>query len=352
MANIKKQSEESLIKRMQADDEDAFTEIYHRYHKLVFFVANRSVRNEADAMDIAQETFLEIKRSIHSLRNPSYFRLWVYRIIHSKCNNLFRSNKFSIVDVDGDFVQNIAQEERIEFNPNKQMKFLNDQDVLLHLMDALPYNQKMVLILFYMEQLSIKEIAHIMSTPEGTIKSRMSTAKVSLKQKIENYEESSGIKLTFHSLDQALPMALSAGLTAIQVPSAITAGMSLPHGASHLFGAVATKTAIITTCSVVAVTGGGLAIYSNYQNKQTATPTIAKQAFSPSTFDGKQLNTPKDAYFYLLSKACCKEEIQVMKKEDIETLQPIYTNLKKENGYHYQLLQNSGWKDAFEEKLK
>ena len=88
----------SLIRKVQAKDEEAFNLLYHRYVKLVYYIAYRICKNDADSQDIVQDTFLQVKRMIHNLKNPSLFKFWLNQIAISKCKNLFRKNHYINVD--------------------------------------------------------------------------------------------------------------------------------------------------------------------------------------------------------------------------------------------------------------
>ncbi len=332
-----------LIHAIKSDQSDeAFEALYRKYYKLVLFIANRECANDSDAQDILQETFIEIKKSITHLRNPQYFRLWLYRVVNSKCKDLFRSRKVVWVDSDNDFVQNYIREEHRDALPDTHMKFSSDQDVMMHLIDELPHRQRIVLFMYYLEQRSIKEIAEILEIPEGTVKSRMSTAKVALKGKIEQYEHQEQVKLSFHSLDILLAQVLYASAKKV-------GGAAVPLGWKfsrqfrlQSFG----KEAMWITVSLAVA--GTITLGYRMQNVDQG---IANQPFREVNHEGRMLSTSTDAYFYLLGRACCEEEIEQMDLEELKRLQNVYESIKEEKGYHYRLLEKMGWVDAFERRM-
>lgn len=348
--------EGKLLRIIQTHDKheaQAYEELYSRYSKLIKYIANQSLGNEADAEDIVQETFVEIQRSIDSLRNPKYFRLWVYRIVHSKCSNVFRKKKFSYADVDGEYIQARIPEERKENIPQKQMRFQSDQEMMQAFLSEIPSGQALVLQMFYMEQFTIKEIAEALDLPEGTVKSRMSVGKKVLRGKIEEYEKLHDIKVSFHSIDE--------GLLLCYAGAGMNVHYTMPKpkisNVSNLGGLVTSKLAIATLCGVCVV-GGGSAIYQRYQNSQhhlNAIPESLQKpvnSFRKVVMEDKEIITAKSAYFYLLEHACCKEEITAMEIVEVSRLEPVYASLKETQGYHYNLLHASGWVTAFEEKIK
>lgn len=349
-------AEEKLLQIIQQHDKQeaqAYEELYSRYSKLIKYIANQSLGNEADAEDIVQEAFIEIQRSMDSLRNLKYFRLWVYRIVHSKCANVFRKKKFAYADVDGEFIQNMIPDERKDNVPQKHMRFQSDQEMMQHFLSEIPSGQALVLQMYYMEQFSIKEIAEALDLPEGTVKSRMSVGKKSLKEKVETYEKQQDIKVSFHTISEGLVLTY-AGLGLIpSLPKLKGSSMQV----SNLGGLVTSKLVIAALCGICAVSGGS-ALYQSYQRNRTSKESMpanvqkVMNSFRAVKMEDKEITTAKAAYFYLLERACCGEEIEAMKLEDVKRLEPVYTSLKALQGYHYELLTASGWTKAFEEKIK
>lgn len=339
MNNYQTMSDEELIHSIQENMDtcdDAFQELYRRYHRLAYAVAKRTLSNDSDAEDVLQETFIEIKRSIHQLKNPQYFRLWLYRIVSNKCKNLYRKRKFSLVDSENEYVHNLIHDERQDVNPEREMKFSSDRDMLLQFMRELPSGQSLVLELFYLEQRSIKEISEYLKLPEGTVKSRMSSGKLSLKQKITRYERMENTKLSFHSLDEAI---MAAFLYETVKPIGV-----IPFWKSKL---MSYKTIASITLSSVAICCSVL-LLSGFHENETEVPA---SSFEQIQVDGFVLESCSDAYFYLLHHACCAEDIAQMQQEDLMKLKDVYELLKVSDGYHYHLLQDKGWTKAFEERI-
>lgn len=343
-----------IIQKHDGQETEAYEELYHRYAKLIRYIAMQSLSNEADAEDVVQETFIEIQRSMDSLRNPKYFRLWVYRIVHSKCSNIFRKKKFSYVDVDGEYIQTMIPDNRIENIPQKQMRFHSDQEMMRMFLSELPAGQSIVLQMYYMEQFSIKEIAGALDLPEGTVKSRMSVGKKTLKEKVEAYEKSNNIKISFHTISEGLFLTYGGMGVVFSVPTIKSTQLHV----SNISGVLTSKIAVVTLCGACIV-GGGSAIYQTYQNQRSQKENVMPASiqkpvnnFRKVIVEDREITTAKGAYFYLLENACCEEEIKAMSKEDIEKLKPVYTAIEELQGYHYELLNTSGWISAFKEKIK
>lgn len=342
-----------IIQKHTSDETQAYEELFRRYSKLIKYIAKQSLNNDADAEDVVQDSFIEIQRSIDSLRDLKYFRLWVYRIVHSKCANIFRKKKFSYADVDGEYIQLRIPEERKDNVPQKHIRFLNDQEMMQQFLSEIPSGQALVLQMYYMEQFSIKEISEALNLAEGTVKSRMYSGKKALKVKIEEYEKAYGVKVSFHSISEGLLLSYAGlGVSPILPKLRISNLHKLKFG-----GMVTSKMAIATLCGVCAI-GGGATIYQAYQNNRKHEVSIPANAqkidnhFRNVTMEDKEITTAKAAYFYLLERACCENEIKDMKKEEVSKLEPVYASLKETQGYHFDLLNDSGWITAFETKIK
>lgn len=345
--NLKKLSEKELLVQAQTNEE-AFTELYQRYHQLVYFVAFKLCKNDADAQDVVQDTFIEIKRSLKDLKNLQYFRLWLYRIIDSKCKKLFRKNKYTLIDIEQDQIQNAILVKDHQAVPMERMQFQNDQELLHHMIQELPYDQKLAIILFYMEQMTTLEISQCLQVPEGTVKSRLSVARATLKKKVEAYEHREGVKLNFHDLSTALTTAFAGITVGTQVPSMKSNALS--NKAQHFINAIKASTIsmkiAIGACAVALASATG---YEGYQSLHPSNDTIIHEAVKSSNkqfptlqFRGQEITSSKDAY-YTLKMHVCKQDIEFLSKTERAEVDVLYQALKEENGVFYQNLKDTDW---------
>lgn len=357
----KNTKEEELVTALQNGSEEAFNELYNRYHKLIFFVANRTCHNEADAQDITQETLLTIRDHARDIRNPKYFRLWVYRIISSKCKNMFHKNRRSMNPSDEEFFSNQMIEDRKEYIPHQHIHFKSDQEVLNHFINQLNEGQRLVMIMFYMELFSIHEIAYILEIPAGTVKSRLSAARKNLQQLILQYEMQTNQKLDFHNLAQAIPLALTASFADCFLPAL---SMVKPNPISSLLH---TTTSFVSTHAIsgiliaTVVLGSGYLV-KEYVESSSRNPEITnyllsdKQTggidFHPIVMEGAVIDTPKKGFYTLQLYACCEKDIDDISNERFLLMKPLYEEMKKHGGTYYEHLVEIGWAHAFEQKVK
>lgn len=364
METLKSMKEEDLLQKVVIGDELAFNELYERYHKLVFFVANKTCRNEADAQDILQETFLTIKDHVKDLRDPKYFRLWVYRIISSKCKNMFKKNMRIVTMSNEDYFNNTLKDERRDRIPQSILHFQSDKEVLESILNELPEPQRIVLVMFYMDQFSILEIAHSLQIPEGTVKSRLSTARKFIEVRVKAYEHTEQISLNFHSFGEAITACLLACYASLQLPSFVVPAflMSSPKKFwSSIQSSIASHwvtTAVLA--SVVTLSTGG-AIYANLYQNDNSQPNVHNafrtskndeiSNFTQVSVNDEVIKNAKDGFYVLQLEACCKKDIDDMSVETLISLKNLYLEMKTNGGEYYQHLVENGWAQAYERKI-
>jgi len=351
-----------LIERVISGEDAAFDELYRKYVRLVYYIAYKNTWNDADAKDIVQETFLEVKRTIHTLQNPDAFKFWLNRITLSKCRNLFRKNRYANRNQETLASEHEKTEERDYLLPHKSARKNSDAMVLTYFINELPQGQREVLILYYLEQFHIEEISQLLDIPQGTVKSRLSYARENLKQKIERYEQKEGIKLNFHSLAEGIVLAMTYELSHMTIPTSLTFNRMKTKSSS---AASAWTTSAITKITAIClssffIAGGGILAYQHYQdaiqsNKQEEEKSVLtdKTDRKGEVFPGiyvkdKHITTSQSAYFHLKLWACCEEEMNVMTKEEFIAIKPLYEQLKQLDNNYYHSLVDSGWSASFE----
>ncbi len=342
-----KTTEKELLYMAQYDD-DAFACLYERYHRLVYYVAYQMCHNDADAQDVVQETFLEVKRCLPNLKNPKYFRLWLYRIVNSKCKKIFRKNKYAYTDIEQDHILNLFLEQNEQFLPDAQSKYQSDQKLMYSFINDLPYDQKHAILLYYAEQLTTLEIARLLQIPEGTVKSRLSVARASLKKRIESYEHREGIKLNFH--EGAGSIALLSTILADQKKDILFPFKQAYQSHSQLFQSVAMaiKTTVIAGCfGVMVLSGISMVNDTRSAMAEAQNPIHEAKSFPVLYFRGTTIQSEKDAYYTLKMNVCMQDIAQLNEEQRLEVL-PLYNALKKENGIYYERLRQSGWAEEFE----
>ena len=336
----------SLIRKVQAKDEEAFNLLFQQLYRSVYYTAYRLCKNDDDAKEIAQQTFIQVSRSIDQLKDPDTFDVWLHRIIVNKCYNLFAKRKDVLVDPDTSSILNNEAEYREYLMPKEAHRRQNDIDVLNSLIDELPEKYRKLLQLTYYQELSMEEVSEILALPIGTVKSRLYAARNLLKKKIVEYEKREGIELDFKEITPGILTGALYAAADSGIKKASSKGFL--NWMKQLFTANMLQGAAIAALSLVVLAAGtgGVLSYLN-QDNTTMRYLENEQVFEPIELDGVMYYTPYQVYYSLLVFAHCEVELQAMNKQELYHIKPLYDALKASNGSYYHRLQQIGWEEVY-----
>ena len=181
--------EASLVQRCAAGDEDASAELVAEHHRLVLSLATQLLGDREEALDLTQEVFLRVFRTIHRFRGQSALRTWIYRIAVNQARNRQRwwrrRHRGEQVSLDehlerhGDITQrtDCTAPDRIFANHELARR-------LQAALDRLPFEQRTAIVLREIEGLSYDEIAFSLQLAVGTVKSRLTRARQALRAEL------------------------------------------------------------------------------------------------------------------------------------------------------------------------
>ena len=179
--------DEIYVQKTIEGDAEAFNELVQRHHARMYGLAYRMLGNPDDAADATQEAFLEAYKSLQSFQFQSKFLTWLYRVGINVCQQYKRkadSRERTLTSYANDF----QERERRDSNehPDRLLLKTERDQLIQHAIDQLPSKQRMVITLFYMQQMKYREIAELLDCSEGTVASRLNTAVRNLKSKLED----------------------------------------------------------------------------------------------------------------------------------------------------------------------
>ena len=168
--------EKDLIKNLKRGKEEAYYELINLYGDKLLKTCFLMIRDEIEAEDIVQETFIKVFKYINTFKGESLLYTWIYKISQNIIIDRLKSRLITIpledYEVAVDTVEDIIMTNI-------------DKEILRYELDNLDFRYKQVLILFYFNDLSIREITEILNEKEGTIKSKLSRGRVLLKGALE-----------------------------------------------------------------------------------------------------------------------------------------------------------------------
>ncbi len=160
--------------------EQSFTKLIEE-NKLKFYkTAKIILKNDDDCYDALQEALISIYNNFDQLKNKEFFSTWATRIVINKCYDLLRKNKKNIVSFEENYESEIQSS---EFD-NYDIDLYGIKKAMNNLSEGL----KLIVILYYYDDYSIKEISNIINIPEGTVKSRLSKAREIIKKELMKEE--------------------------------------------------------------------------------------------------------------------------------------------------------------------
>jgi RNA polymerase sigma-70 factor (ECF subfamily) len=185
--------ERLFLTRLRARDERAFQELVRDYGDRVFNLVLRMVGNRAEAEDIAQEVFVTVFKSIETFRGESRFSTWLLRIAANHSKNRIKYLARRATDKGG--LQDLPEAALADLGRSPAHGHVDGPDALLEAAErgsvleraiaALDEDQRLVVVLRDVEELSYEEICEITGLPEGTVKSRLHRARSALKERLE-----------------------------------------------------------------------------------------------------------------------------------------------------------------------
>ena len=178
------ESDAELIQSVLSGDDDAFTTLVRRYQKGVHALAWRRIGDFHCAEEIAQDVFLRAYKGLPKLKNPNLFPGWLYVITYRRCNTWLAKNKpltESIENIPAAEIQEISYEHYMSEEREKEAK-MSSQKLVEQLLKKLPESERTVVTLYYLGEMSTKEISKFLGVSVNTITSRLQRGRARLKE--------------------------------------------------------------------------------------------------------------------------------------------------------------------------
>ena len=176
------------VKRAARGDPGAFEELVNRYQGPIYNLCFRMVGNAEDAADMTQEAFIKAWKNLDSFQFEAAFSTWLYRLASNCCLDFLRSKKrrptISLVTTNDEDEEQTVDVEDNAPGPEEQLLSGEDREILRKALAEIDLEQRQILTLRVVNDLSYGEIAEILGIKEGTVKSRLSRARENLRKKV------------------------------------------------------------------------------------------------------------------------------------------------------------------------
>ncbi len=188
-----------LVCRAQKKDLAAFEQLVLLYQDRVFALARRLAGNPPDAEDLAQEVFVRAYRGIHTFRGESDFGTWLHRITVNLWLNSRRKASVAVVSLDEPLATQDGELRRevptLDGEPESMLLERELGELMQRALDTLPKEQQAVLVLRELEDYTYEEMAAILNCSLGTVRSRLSRARLGLRKAVSRRAGELGVRL-------------------------------------------------------------------------------------------------------------------------------------------------------------
>ena len=182
-----------LVSSAKSGNKKSFDKLYELTHNDVWYNCLSLLKDEENAKDIMQETYITAFLKLDTLKDEEKFCGWVTTIAVNLCKKKLKGKVE--YQIDDEVLITEAETDELML-PEEYITKTEKRKVLLQIMeDTLSFNQYRTVLMFYFDEMSISEIAQGLEISEGTVKSRLNSSRAKMKTAIEDYEKKSGDKL-------------------------------------------------------------------------------------------------------------------------------------------------------------
>ena len=176
---MEREDDVQLIRRILSGDDAAFGILVEKYQKSIHALAWRKIQDFHYAEDIMQDTFLRAYKKLPTLKNPNQFAGWLHVIANRLCIDWMRSQKSVMQSLEDTPVEEIEKSSYTHHISEQRMteKTEHYHELVKRLLEKLPENERAVVTLFYLDEMSTKEIGKFMGVSVNTITSRLQRAR-------------------------------------------------------------------------------------------------------------------------------------------------------------------------------
>ena len=293
-----------LVLSAKNGNKKAFDKLYELTHNDVWYNCLSLLKDEENAKDIMQETYITAFLKLDTLNDEQKFCGWITSIAVNKCKNKLKGKVE--YQIDDEVLITEAETDELML-PEEYITKAEKRKVLLQIMeDTLSFNQYQTVLMFYFDEMSISEIAQGLEISEGTVKSRLNSSRAKMKTAIEDYENKSGDKLHgvvvvpfFTTIFKEEAKSLAVPNITIKLPNGQTLATSATKGfatgakstISSIVKATATatvKTKVIAVVCVATILAGtsavGISILAGCNaEKEPTEPSVISSTVQTST---------------------------------------------------------------------
>ena len=187
-----------LVELAKTGDQQAIAQLYEQTSRRAYYLAKQLVKDEDQAQDIVQDAYVKVFTNLPLLEQVENFQGWLNTIVVNKSKDYLKKKKpmlFSkMVSEEDEGSELDFEDEGGYFSPDQKVDYAETKRLIQGMIDRLPQEQRMAIVLFYLEEMPVKQIARVMECSEGTVKSRLNYGRKAIKAQVLELEKK-GTKL-------------------------------------------------------------------------------------------------------------------------------------------------------------
>ncbi|MDY3828971.1 MAG: RNA polymerase sigma factor, partial [Clostridium sp.] len=268
-----------LISKVKNKEQFAITKLYNDNINKIYFICKELVQNEEVALDLSQDIFMTIINKIDTLNDYNKYYAWQKAIAINKCKDYLKRNK-ELLFIDEEQEELLMQVEETDdtYVPHKYIIKKETRNMIMDIINTkLSDKQRIAVLLFYYNDMKCSEIAEYFECAEGTVKSRLNSARKIIKMEIEKLQEK-GVKVRSNAILPLLAFLLEeeardnklSKVVKNELLSNILNGTLTSVTKMCMGGLISTKVMAIIAIGTTLVVGGGAAVYKNYLSNNEA----------------------------------------------------------------------------------
>lgn len=174
-----------LVVKLQNGDNNAFNELYKLTSGRAYFVALEITKNEQDAEDVLQESYIKMLEKINTLDKPESFVSWFHHMVANKSKDSLKKKKPTLFEGGEDEAFEVIPDEDTSFSPEENLNQDELHSAVMEVIGELTEEKRACVMMMYFEEMSVNEISESLEIPVSTVKNRLFTARKDLKAKFE-----------------------------------------------------------------------------------------------------------------------------------------------------------------------
>lgn len=231
---MKKQQDEilHLVEKATNGDKKAFAELCYKKGPSILHRCIQLMGNTTDGQDASQEVFIKLQAGIARLKSPQAFGVWLHRLITNTCNTVRTKQAKSLFDLPEEEAGDTMIETKTEMLPQAYLEDADKRRVLLELVGKLPAGMRDCVLLYYYEDLAVKDIASILGSSEDAINMQLYRARLKIRAQLEAQDHAAynSALVPFAAISGVIHSQIEVGVSPAMVEACIRkAGIGRPN---------------------------------------------------------------------------------------------------------------------------